>query len=525
MNIRVAGARGIFLLSLLSGIGAMGTEAVPATRPTPVLDQDRIRRGQEIRQILLDTIDQKYANNGIWPEHPAASNGRHLVYIRPEPDVPHISTEALRQAAESGATTVVLHESFEEYPFGVWVGYEDAHLEFAASAEEFAACKEQRQWDRRPSNAGTQPAPTGDAPLMLKLVGPSGEPVAGAAVGVFVQFSPDQKGSPIIPLHEGDKGPPVSDKQGELLLKRSGVFQYKFSEQPITPIYILAPNRQLVGTVDLRPDDFGPGKKRTVQLLPPCHVHGQLSSLGLAAAGKKLDWANTLLFQPGQESMYTMNFISNSADFDFYLLPGVYGIDSYGRTCNHVYRYFRIEAGQRQMTLQLDLPANAIFQLLGRPAPEFKSIKGWKNGDPVKLAELHGRVVLLDFWGYWCGPCVASVPPLMKLHDEFKDKGLVIIAVHDDTAESIAEMDQKLTEDRKTVWGGRDLPFLIALDGGGPTRIKYSGGVRQGATNAEYGINSYPTSLLIGRDGNVIGEINVRGSDARSQVQKAIDEK
>ena len=43
---------------------------------------------------------------------------------------------------------------------------------------------------------------------------------------------------------------------------------------------------------------------------------------------------------------------------------------------------------------------------------------------------LRGQVVLLDFWGYWCGVCVHEMPALMKLHDEFKDKGLVIIGVH-----------------------------------------------------------------------------------------------
>jgi len=50
------------------------------------------------------------------------------------------------------------------------------------------------------------------------------------------------------------------------------------------------------------------------------------------------------------------------------------------------------------------------------------------NGGPLTLASLRGKVVLLDFWGEWCGPCVGSMPYLMKLYDKYRDKGLEIIA-------------------------------------------------------------------------------------------------
>ena len=226
--------------------------------------------------------------------------------------------------------------------------------------------------------------------------------------------------------------------------------------------------------------------------------------------------------------MYTMNCTSRSADFEFPLPPGRFGVESYGADCVHVVHYFQIEPGQRELNLRLDLPASTIAQVVGRPAPELTQIKGWKNGSPVRLADLRGEVVLLDFWGYWCGPCVGSMPALMKLHDEFKDKGLVIIAVHDDSVDSIAEMEQKLDRVRNESWSGwkgRHLPFLIALDGGGPKRIKYSNSTCQGATTAEYGIEAYPTTLLIGRDGNVIGEVEVRGPAAHEKVQKAIEAK
>jgi thiol-disulfide isomerase/thioredoxin len=146
---------------------------------------------------------------------------------------------------------------------------------------------------------------------------------------------------------------------------------------------------------------------------------------------------------------------------------------------------------------------------MGKPAPELAQIKGWKNGGPVTLAELRGKLVLLDFWGYWCGPCLHAMPDLMALHDAFGDKGLVIIGVHDDSVASIAEMDSRLEQARQGRWNGRDIPFLVALDGGGETLIAGTDATAQGATTAAYGIAAFPTTLLIGRQGEVIGKINL----------------
>ena len=84
----------------------------------------------------------------------------------------------------------------------------------------------------------------------------------------------------------------------------------------------------------------------------------------------------------------------------------------------------------------------------------------------------------------------------MALHDQFAERGLVVIAVHDRSVKSIAEMDERIARARKSQWFGRDLPFLVALDG-------------DGSTTATYGITTFPTSLLIDRDGNVVGRLDV----------------
>jgi peroxiredoxin len=72
------------------------------------------------------------------------------------------------------------------------------------------------------------------------------------------------------------------------------------------------------------------------------------------------------------------------------------------------------------------------------------------------------------------------------------------------------------------VWGGRDLPFPVALDGGGEIRVRYSAVTTHGATTAMYGVASFPTTLIIGRDGKVLDNIDVRDEGTDAKVAAAV---
>ncbi|MGB7924250.1 MAG: TlpA disulfide reductase family protein [Pyrinomonadaceae bacterium] len=68
------------------------------------------------------------------------------------------------------------------------------------------------------------------------------------------------------------------------------------------------------------------------------------------------------------------------------------------------------------------------LRVQGEPAPELMIVK-WIDQTPVRLADLRGRVVLLDFWASWCVPCQDAFPDLNAWHDDYKDKGLVVLGV------------------------------------------------------------------------------------------------
>src|SRR5688572_28380278 len=90
-----------------------------------------------------------------------------------------------------------------------------------------------------------------------------------------------------------------------------------------------------------------------------------------------------------------------------------------------------------------------------KSAPELQTTRHWKNSQPLSLQELRGKHVLLDFWGYWCVPCVRHMPNLMALHDAFSDRGLTVIGVHDASVQSVAELNERLARTRTNRWMGR----------------------------------------------------------------------
>ncbi len=67
---------------------------------------------------------------------------------------------------------------------------------------------------------------------------------------------------------------------------------------------------------------------------------------------------------------------------------------------------------------------------LGPQAAEITQIEAWINSDPLKISELRGQVVLIDFWTYTCVNCIRTLPYLLQWHEKYADHGLVMIGIH-----------------------------------------------------------------------------------------------
>lgn len=158
--------------------------------------------------------------------------------------------------------------------------------------------------------------------------------------------------------------------------------------------------------------------------------------------------------------------------------------------------YFGFHMARRSPSAQL-----GGFARFGKPAPDFmlESL----DGQSMRLSDLRGKAVLLNFWATWCAPCKIEMPWFVELQNQYGSQGLQIVgvAMDDSSKDDIAKFAKDM---------GVNYPVLLGKEAVG---------------EAYGGIPALPESFFIGRDGKVVDKIiGLKGkAEIEDSIQKALN--
>ena len=157
--------------------------------------------------------------------------------------------------------------------------------------------------------------------------------------------------------------------------------------------------------------------------------------------------------------------------------------------------------GNAELAHEYRLKADPVLALIGNTVPDFSATD--LAGNPISLEQYRGKVVLLDFWAVWCGPCIAEMPNVKKVYDTYKDEGFDIIGISLDTDE----------ESLRTYLKENELPW----------RQVFSGEGWNSPVSRQYGIRAIPAPWLIDKAGKLISH-QARGEALEKMVVEALKE-
>ncbi|MBI3258057.1 MAG: TlpA family protein disulfide reductase [Ignavibacteriae bacterium] len=136
---------------------------------------------------------------------------------------------------------------------------------------------------------------------------------------------------------------------------------------------------------------------------------------------------------------------------------------------------------------------------IGDEAPNFTMDN--QLGKPVSLKDFRGKVVMIDFWATWCGPCVAAIPHLKELNDKYTGKDVVILGVSLDK-----DLDQwkSFITDEQLNW----------------THIA-DGNYWNNAASLKYNIEAIPSVWIVDRNGKITSK-DIRANEAETAIEAAL---
>lgn len=201
-----------------------------------------------------------------------------------------------------------------------------------------------------------------------------------------------------------------------------------------------------------------------------------------------------------KESALDKAFIAAHPDayaslFLLYRLQTRYTSDDYAKAFAALSpRYHHTKAAQ-------DIKSKISKELItakGTPAIEFQGLTIDKKD--FALSDLKGRVVLLDFWGSWCGPCRASMPHLKTLYTLYKDKGFEVVGIAQERGKTLEESSASW----KKAIDELGIHWVNILNNAGKEKLDIV---------KAYGISGFPTKILLDAQGNILLRVTSSGAD------------
>jgi thiol-disulfide isomerase/thioredoxin len=149
---------------------------------------------------------------------------------------------------------------------------------------------------------------------------------------------------------------------------------------------------------------------------------------------------------------------------------------------------------------QSDAPVDtAQDRLVGKPAPGQDLLK--LDGTPFRIADYRGKVLILDFWASWCGPCIQSMPRIHQISRQFTDAGVEAVFVN------IEESEDRV----RTLLERLELVPTVALD-------------TEGSFAKQYAVQAIPQTVVIDRDGTILKVFVGAGEKTHQELVQLLTE-
>ncbi len=173
-----------------------------------------------------------------------------------------------------------------------------------------------------------------------------------------------------------------------------------------------------------------------------------------------------------------------------------------------------LERGQ-ELAKTLDAPAAPL------------EVEAWANGEPLTSEDLKDKVVLLDFWAVWCGPCIATFPHLREWQEKYADKGLVIIGLTRYYQYTWNEDAQRASRSQEEVTPEQEQEMLAKFAAHHDLKHRFAIQKDDSLTD-HYKVSGIPHVVLIDRQGKVrlyrIGSGEKNAQDVQAMIETLLAE-